>query len=126
SQWRPRGLFDVGWAKLIGGWCVQQLQRDGQPPNGRLTGLLQSWAEQGKTDEATVDMIERFLLGLSDEARVTAGGESSEYILDVADRYFNKVRISQEIEAAKLDIEDGNLEAAQARLTTLRRVELGV
>ena len=120
-QWKPEGLFDSKWANLVGGMIVRHFLQYGKQPNGQMTSIFEDWANKTTSDEKTVESVERFLQHLSDGATE----EPSDYILDVAKNYFDKVKVEAEIEAAKQEVEHGRVEDAVNRLQNLNKTNLG-
>lgn len=125
GQWPPGGLFDASWANLVGGWCVDHMRKYGQPPNGQLRGAFDQWAAGKSSDDKVVAAVEKFLRALSDAHEKQESSPSSDYLLDVAGRYFNKVRVRGVIEQAEEDLDANDVERAVGRLAGLSRVELG-
>jgi hypothetical protein len=123
AQWKPEGLFDVGWANLAAGLAVRYHKQYNRPPNGQFTVLFEDWAATTTADEKTVKNIERFLQTVSDEAQHSPG--ESDYLLDLAARYFERVVLEREIEVAKDEIARGQVVEARARLKGLPMVNLG-
>jgi len=125
SQWRDGGLFDAPWANLVGDWAVKHFTKYGQPPNGQLRGLFDDWSKRANPPEETLRGVESFLEHLSNEHSQQEAA-TSDYILDVAGRYFNRVRLKQAIDEAEDELERNDVESARSKLTSLGRVELGV
>ena len=125
SQWREGGLFDNHQANLVGDWCVNHLRRYGEAPNGQLRGLFDNWAATTKAGEETVRMVERVLEQVSDEHARQDPPPSSDYVLDVAGKLFNRVRLKRVIEEADDDLSHNDVDAAHAKLVEFNRVELG-
>lgn len=123
SRWQRPGLFDAPWANLVGGWCVDYLAKYGSAPNGQITPLFEQWAVS-QPDEKLIEAVERFLRFVSREYG-DAPAESSDYILDVADKYFNKVRLQGTVEQVQDDLARGDVADALGRLESMRKVELG-
>ncbi len=125
SQWPNNGggLFDVPWANLVGGWCVEHLRKFGDVPNGQLRTLYNEWAATTKAPEETVRGVERFLQ-LADEERSKADRVNSDFVLDRANRYFNSVRMKEALSNAEELLEIGKVDEAQGVLLGLSRVEL--
>ncbi len=122
SQWTPSGLFDSQWVNLAGNLIVNHFRQYGKNPNGQMTGIFEQWAIETTADETTVQAIESFLHFVSTEYEP----EPSEFVLDVAGRYFNKVRMEREIEAAKMELDNWQVDSAQDRFSKMNRVNLGV
>jgi len=123
ANWMPEGLFGSRWENLVGGWCVKYLQKYEKPIGRVIEGLFDHWAERHDGDKE-VDLVEKFLSVLSDEYD-REGVLASDYVLDLAGRHFNSVRMRQLKEAMEIELDNGDVEAAQERLLQFRRVELG-
>ena|GEM_PF-3025404 len=124
ARWPREGLFAAVQDNLIGGWCVGYLKQFGRPPGRDIEGVFEGWAAN-RTDEATVELVRKRLEGISNEYGRNGEGWSSDYLLDVAGRLFRRVQVRRALEAADQDLETGDLDAAEKRLTDLRRVEVG-
>ena len=123
ANWMPEGLFGSRWENLVGGWCVKYLQKYEKPIGRAVEGLFDSWAERHDGDKE-VDLVERFLSVLSDEYD-REGTLASDYVLDLAGRHFNSVKMQQLKESLEIELDNGQVEDAQERLLQHRRVELG-
>ncbi|MCK9570207.1 hypothetical protein M0R72_14780 [Candidatus Pacearchaeota archaeon] len=124
SQWKDGGLFDNDWANLVGGWCVKHLAKYDTPPNGQLTDIYERWANKNDVDANTAKGIERFLGYVSDDWAST-DPPSSDYLLDVAGLYFNRVLAGKAIEEATERLEENLPAEAIATMANINRIELG-
>lgn len=124
SKWTDDGLFDSGWANLVGGWVVDYVRKYGSPPNGQLRSLYERWADGREVEDSVARGVERFLQYVSDEFQAN-GPVSSDYLLDVAGRYFTRVRANQLLERATEEMEGGRAEDAVEQMARASRVELG-
>lgn len=124
TQWLPEGLFDADYANRIGFWCVKHHRQYGVPPNGQLTTIFEDWASNGGADEKEVNLIENFLQALSDE-QAQEEPESSEFVLDLAGRYFNSVRARRAMDLTRQEFDRGRIDEGLEELDKLRRVQLG-
>ena len=125
EQWKTDGLFRVRWANLVGGWCVDYVRRYGKAPRGDIEGLFSSWAEQA-SDDATVDLVDRFLAGLSEGYEAEAEEVNPDYLVDVAGEHFNAVLLERMAEVVKGHVDRGDVEKAVEAATKWNKVELGV
>ncbi len=125
SQWKDGGLFESKWANLVAGWCVKHINKYDSPPNYQLRPIFDSWANSTKVGEATVNLIEEFLVDLSDEHERDNQPSSSQHILDLAGKYFNTVRIKRKIEEAEFELDRGKPDAAHGVLLGTNKIELG-
>ena len=124
SQWREGGLFDSAWANLVGGWCVRHQVKYGQPPNGQLGSIYDTWASGTDLSDETVKGVERFLSFLSDEWS-KAESPPSDYLLDQARQFFDGVKARKAIERAEEHLEAGHTDEAIGELNGTSHVELG-
>jgi hypothetical protein len=86
--------------------------------------LYASWAE-GANDKTTAGLIGTFLESLSEEYEASSE-INADYIVDLAGRHFNTVRMEELAEGIQADIASGQATKAIDRLTTWNKVELGV
>jgi hypothetical protein len=124
AKWEPE-RFRSRWANLIGGWCVKYFQKYDRAPAKGVEGLFQSWASKSK-DAATIELVESFLESLSGEYAALAKEQNSGYLIDMAAGYFNRVRLERLVDGIQGDLSAGDVEAAEKRLMTSSRVELGL
>jgi len=123
SQWTD-GMFETQWASLIAKWCVSHLRKYGVPPNEKIQHQFEHWAEHTQVPEATVKLVAKFLSTLSEEH--DRDEQASDYLLDVAGRYLNKVRLKRAAEHVLEDLERGRVEQAYDTFSGVAKVELGV
>jgi len=126
SQWKAGGLFDARYANLVGGWCVNHLEKYGTCPNGELKSIFEEWASKPNVDEKTSAHIEKFLIELSDDHDAEREKPNSDYLLDVAGRLFNKIQMRAMVREVEDDLDFNRIEDAHGKLSGLMRVELGV
>jgi len=125
SQWTPDGLFDSPWANLVGRLCISHLKRYDSPPNGQLRGVFEDWAASHPEATEIVKLVERFLVHLSQEYEHQDSPPSSEFTLDRAGRYFNRVRLQNLLDEATVQLEHNRPDKADELLSKSSRVELG-
>ncbi len=119
SQWRTGGLFDCNWANLVAGWCINFFRKYGDVPGLRLRELFIDWASKSNPPRELAENIEAFIAGLKPESF------ASTYILDLAGRYFNRVRVRSAIEEAEAFLEQDNPDSARQVLISIDKLELG-
>lgn len=123
SRWEGR-MFSSKWANLVGSWCVSHFNKYSQPPGRDIVSRFASWAET-RRDKETVELIERFLESLSEEYEQEQVETNSQYVIDQASTYFNRVRLSNLAEAIQGDLDSGEIEKADDRITAYGRISLG-
>jgi len=119
SQWDGE-LFGSEEANLIASWCVDFFNRYNESPNGQLELIFKDWAEKRNPPKELVKALADLLEGLKD-----VDGAATDYVLDLAGKYFNKVRIERELREASFLLENGDIDEAYSRLINLKKVELG-
>jgi len=124
SQWGEGGLFETHWANLVAGWCMTHLQKYGTPPGKKIQTKFENWAEHTRAPEATIDLVAKFLSTLSDKHEQEP--QNSDYLLDVAGRYLNKVRLKRLAEGVLEDLERGRVEDAYNSMAGMSKIELGI
>lgn len=124
DKWKPEGLFRVRWTNLVAGWCVKYHRRYNKAPRGDIEGLFESWAASA-SDEATVDLVDRFLADLSGDYEAEAAELNPDYLVDVAGEYFNAVGLERMAEQVQGHVASGNLSKALETAARWDKVEMG-
>lgn len=124
TKWEPN-LFNSAWGNLIGGWCVQFFEEYEDAPKKEIEGLFEAWAADNR-DEDTIQIVEKFLGDLSSEYESLAKESNSEYIIDQASKYFNRIKLKRLSESISGDVTTGNLDKALGRINQYGRIEMGV
>ena len=126
AHWpRPGGACASDWANRVGGWCVRHWDRYGEPPGRSIETAFGQWAENG-ADRATAELVERFLSTLSDEYEAGGREVNPEYTLDVASRYFERVRLERLAAQIQEDLAAGMApDEIKARAEALPQTALG-
>ena len=125
SKWENVGLFASRTENLIAKWAIKYHQKYGIAIRENIETSFENWADGGRVREETVESVGKLLDFLSEEYDKEES-QSVEYILDMAGRLFNKVRLKQTLMAAESEIDDNEVEEAQDRIAEFRKVELGV
>lgn len=120
TQWKG-DLFQSKWANLIGSWCADYHRKYGKAPGRHIQDIVNEWASKDAPKE-TVQLIDRFLSGLSDEYEQNG---NSAYSLDQAGDYFNSVRARRLVEQVEECVETGQSTKALELIQGFRRLELG-
>ncbi len=125
SKWEKGGLFKDKKSNLIAGWCVDFFKRYDKAPKKSIETLFASWAADAQ-DKATVELVERYLEGLSGNYATLAKEVNPELVLDIAAKHFNRVKLLNFAESLSGDLEAGEDEKAYKRYESYKRVEMGV
>lgn len=125
SRWRDDGLFRVQWANKVGGWCVRYFARYGKAPRADIEGLFESWAERA-SDENTVELVDRFLAGLSEDYEEESKDINPSYLVDIAGEHFNAVALERMADVVRGHLDRGDVTKAVETTGKWNRVDLGV
>jgi len=124
SRWQHQ-MFRSRWANIIAKWCLRYYKRYNKAPLAQIESLYETWAAESK-DKTVIRLVEKFLDSLSAEYEDLQSESNSDYIIDVAGRYFNQVRIEMLMESVESDIDGGKVDKAHDRLVGYSKIEMGV
>lgn len=116
--------FRSRWSNLIAGWCVVYYERYKAAPGKQVESLFSSWASKSK-EEATVDLVETFLSGLSDEYDALRVEANSDFVVDLAGEHFNKIKMERLIRDLEGDVQSGDVSGARERVNSYSHIEVG-
>lgn len=124
ERWHEPGLFASKYANLLAKWSIEHYKKYKEPPRQKIDHHFRVWAETG--DRETIEMIEALLVSLNDELRkLKLSDHTPDYVLDVANRLFERVQIKRLIERAESYLEVGDLDRARELIDKSRKIELG-
>lgn len=116
------GLFDVEWANLIGEWCVNYVREYDTAPGEQIVTVFEDWAKHTTANDDTIGAVDEFLQALSDEQKAH-DEKTNAYLLDLAWKYFNTVRLKREWERANAELSRGQVKEALERFPGMKQVE---
>ena len=117
-------LFESPWANLVAGWCVKFHSKYDKAPGVEIEAMFDRWAPKPTHDKATVQIVRKFLEGLSDEYS-RSREINVEHTIDRAASYFNRVRIGRLGEKLKDLASTNQVEEAEEAVDKYRQVEFG-
>lgn len=107
-----RRPFRSKWCNIIGRWCLDYYAKYEKAPRQAVESLFNEFARKSN-DEDSVEVVEKFLMGLSDDYKVMARELNTEYLVDTAARYFNEVKLEKLSKEIESSLANGELEEAQ-------------
>lgn len=110
-QW-GKAKFHNEYANLVGKWCIDFQNKYNKPPGKDITTLFSQWASKSK-DKNTTSLVNKLLSGISDQYETLEAESTSQYVIDLANKYFNKVRLKNKQEAIRDALDNGELDKAQ-------------
>ena len=118
-------MFKSSYANLIAKWCVSFYHEYEDVPMNHIESLYESWADQTQ-DKDNIKLVGKFLQGLSEDYEALAEESNSDYILDIAGNYFNRVKLEKLREYIEGDIDRGKTTEALNRVLSFDQMEMGV
>lgn len=125
SKWVKTGLFASRWSNLVGTWCIKFYEKYNKAPMNQIENLYESWAAKTH-DTALIKLVEKFLDTLSQDYEDLKHESNSEYLVDLAGQYFNRVRLEKLSKSIQGSLDIGDIDRADAEVTKHNRIELGV
>lgn len=114
--------FGQRWLDIVAQWCFVHFAKYGQAPRRAIQSIFSKYAQTSK-DEETVEIVEKFLDGLSSDYTSLRKELNEDYIIDLASDYFRKVkllRMAGQVEAA---VEKGDLDEAEVHQSAYQRID---
>ncbi len=119
------GMFKSRWANIIAKWCVSFYQKYEDVPMNQIESIFESWSSKTK-DKEVVSLVSKFLDSLSEEYEELQSESNSDYVIDMAGVYFNRVKVEQLVEVIEGDIDRGKINEAVSHVTAFNQIEMGV
>lgn len=122
---RVRGAgkpFTNRWCNLIALWCFEHFKKFGHAPRQYLQVRFDQFAKSTK-DEDTIELLETFLSGLSEDYEALAKEVNAPFICNLAGTYFEKVRLERLASDLQTALENNDLEAAKQTRDTYQPVD---
>lgn len=123
AKWQ-HDLFRSKWANLVAKWCYEYHMHYGKAPARHIETAFRAW-ERKTHDKDTVQLVERFLSGLSEEYTNLQQESNSDYILDKAGQHFSQVKIERLQDNLETDLTNGEVEKALGRIVGFDQVKIG-
>ena len=124
SKWLPP-MFQSPYANKVGQWCIDYFGQYEKAPGRHIQSLYESWATDSRNKD-TVEIVGQFLDGLNKQYTRLTKDSNSQYVIDLAAKYFNRVKLNQFTDAISGDLVQGKTDKAVDRALNYRKVEMGV
>jgi hypothetical protein len=122
---KERKPFRSKWSNVIAGWCLKYFKDYGKAPGKDVESLFRDYATKTKEGEV-VELIERFLSGLSDEHKRKPKELNEDYLMDSAAEHFNLVRLERLGEAVQAAVLRQDLKEAREAVAVYAPVNLAL
>lgn len=107
--------FRSKWSNLIAKWSLEHHEKFKTAPKEAIQNRLSRFADSN-TDEDIVGLVETFLQGLSDDATAQAEEINIPFVVDLASRHFNTVRLETLVKKMNRSLEAKDVESAEELL----------
>jgi hypothetical protein len=124
AKWSD-SMFRSPWANRISRWCAKYYKRYQKAPGPHIQSIFETWATDSRNKD-TVEIIGKFLDSLSNQYKRLRRESNSNYVVDTAARYFNKVKLEKLSQAIESDISQGEVDKAERRAIDYHKIEMGV
>ena len=124
SKWN-RNMFRSRWANLIASWCVGFYNKYEKAPANQIESIYERWVEKTE-DKELVNVVEKFLNSLSEEYEELEKESNSDYIIDMAGRYFVQVQLERLADNIQDQVASGGVEEAYGLVSSFNKIEMGV
>jgi len=118
-------IFKSNYANLVAKWCVEFYRKYEEVPMNQIESLYESWSDE-TDDKDNIKLVGKFLRTLSEDYETLAEESNSDYILDMAGVYFNRVKLERLQQHIEGDIDRGKTTEALNRVLSFDQVEMGV
>ena len=113
EKWEEPGLFKAPYGNLLGGWAVEHVRKYGKALGRDVEGMYEEWKEGREDGDEMTEIVFDFLKELSDEYEREKEERKSDWLVDLAEKYFNEVRFEQAAEKVQGLVEEGKVEKAK-------------
>ena len=125
AKWTRQGLFRSEWSNLVATWCVDFYRKFGKAPRKAIQSQYHRWAEKNGNPEVQV-LVEKFLSGLSSDYKALKRESNSEFLLDTASHYFNRIRLERLGLSIEENLDLGEVEKASRIVENFTKVDIGM
>jgi hypothetical protein len=108
---KDREPFNQRWLDLVARWCLDYFAKHQKAPRRAIMDRFFRYADQN-SDDASVQLVERFLQDLGKDYRGVRDDLNEGYIVSAALELFGKVRLQRKVDEVQAALESGDLEHA--------------
>lgn len=111
-------FFKNAYARTVAGWCLEYFEKYDKVPFKAISDIYDYRSKRSEVEDDEVNMIEK-LLETIDEDYTESGDFNTDFLLDLTEEYFNKVRIEDGLSKASGLLEEFGANKAQETLNKL-------
>ncbi|QDP54820.1 MAG: putative ATP-dependent helicase [Prokaryotic dsDNA virus sp.] len=113
--------FRSRWSNEVCRWCFRHFSKYGKAPRKNILSYFRKYGDRSK-DEKTVELMDRFLSGLSKEYANSAG-INEDFVIDRSVEYFTRVRLERLQKGVEQSLEGGEVSQATEFVSKFRAPE---
>jgi hypothetical protein len=114
--------FRSKWTNLVAQWCLNHHSEFHRAPRAAITDLFQRFSQTSQ-DGDSVELVESFLEGLSQDHAAVAEELNEPFVIDMASRHFRSIRLEKTAKQIEAALERNDPEDAEAALTSYRPIQ---
>lgn len=112
-----RKPFRSKWSNVIAGWCFDHYAKYQKAPRSAVRNLFEKYAAASR-DMDSVEVIESFLVGLSEEFSNPPEEANTDFLVDLASKYFRKVQLERVVREAESALDKDDVDFAESCLAS--------
>lgn len=125
AKWPDEGMFQSRVSNLLGRWTVDYYRRYRRAPGPAIEQIYDKWANSGRQDRDTVELLNKFLRSLSSRYAALRKALNPAFVIDQAAEHFTAVRCRALRDALDTALASGDWEQADKIAKEYRAVEMG-
>lgn len=111
--------FRSKWSNLIGDWCLRHFSKYQKAPRSSIQEIFKGYVARTKDDDS-VNLVEKFLSSLSSDYKGLSKEMNENFIIDLAAKHFNEVKMEKEVDLIQSHLLEGDVENAELRLRSFK------
>lgn len=123
GKWE-RNMFRSPWANRICQWCVQYFNKYNKAPGSHIQSIFETYAGKEKYKDE-IEIIGRFLSTLNNQYKRLGKESNSDYVIDLAGRYFTQVKLERLADHIDGNIANDKVKLAEEAVLNFRKIEMG-
>jgi hypothetical protein len=113
--------LSLSWASIIADWCIEYFDKYKKAPTETIQDLFHNKTKIIR-DQTQIELIEKFLSGISEEYEDSDQGINIPYLLDEAEKYFSLQRVKQAYEDIRQSISRNDIDQAESIIGGFKRI----
>jgi len=116
-------LLKNSYARTVAVWCTEYYDQYKDVPFAKIQDIYEYHNRKSEVEEDQVDLIEK-LLQTVNEDYTQKDSFNSQFLLDVTEEYFNRVRLETLVSRLQDELESGTVKKAEEFLTDSKSIKI--